>query len=538
LITLEDKKVKRRFIFLNSIRIAVLSALLFITIFLLLFETPFPVIPIIISLIAAFFLSLLHFPLFKRLPYRIAVYLQLAGDIILITILVYFSESLRSPFYFLYILPIIVSALFLTRKDTIYIASFSFIIFGILSNLIYLRVIPFYPPDTEMDISLGSFIYNMTMSFIAFSTMAILSSYYFDKIRKADAELRHVQDSLRDMVLLNNTVMEKMENGFITGSANGNIISYNEKAKMMLGLHNQSNIFDLLFGHSAGYRIEKIVRTHSSDYFEKVINDLTLGISVSVVENIYTFDRLFVFIITDLTERRKIEEELRNKEHLALIGEMSAGIAHEIRNPLASISGSVQFLQKELKLENEEYRNLMGIIIKESSRLSQSIEDFLSFTKTTPLERTEIDLCAMIEEVTELVALNHQEIKLIKKYSRGYRIFADKKRINQLLWNLLNNAVKAVHGRGTIEINIYQKNADVYLSIADDGIGIDKEDLPRIFTPFYSKFTSGIGLGMAMVKRIIDDHHFRIRIDSQKGIGTEVSICFTNPSAYSATNHA
>jgi len=528
LISLEDKKTRRNFIFVNSIRIAVLSALLFIAIFLLLFEVPFPSLPIIISIIVAFLISLLNFPLFKRLDYRVVVYLQLFVDITLITILVYFSEAFRSPFYFLYILPIIVSSIFLTRKDTIYIASFSFIIFGVMSNLTYLEIIPFYPENSDLNIPLGNFIYNLAMSFIAFSTVALLSSYYFEKIRKTDAALKHVQENLRDMILLNSTVMEKMENGFVTSDTKGVIISYNERAKSTLKLNSKSNILELLYGKSGSSQLLKDLHTDHKNkkYFEIVRNDLTLGISVSVIENIYSFSQLLVFIITDLTEKRAIEEKLKKKEHFALIGEMSAGIAHEIRNPLASISGSVQFLQKELRPENEEHKNLMEIIIKESQRLSQSIEDFLTFTKTTPLEKSDIDISNLVDDILDLVSLNHPQITLVKKYHPGYMVHADRKKIQQLLWNLVNNSVKAINNHGTVEINIYRKGTDIFLSITDDGVGIDTNELKRIFTPFYSKFSSGIGLGMALVKRIVDEHNFDIKVNSQKNIGTEVTVCF------------
>jgi two-component system, NtrC family, sensor histidine kinase PilS len=487
---------------------------------------PFPAVPIIVALMVALLFGFLHFPLFKRLHYRFAIYLQLMVDIVLITILVYFSESFRSPFYFLYILPIMLSAVFLTRKDTIYIASFSFIIFGILSNLVYLEVIPFFPHNVDLEISLGNFIYNLTMSFIAFSTVAILSSYYFDKIRKTDAELKHVQDSLRDMVLLNNTVMEKMENGFVTSDSNGVIISYNQKARAMLKLESKSNIFQLLVEDSDTLTINDLLEPHGRFYFELGTNLQVLGVSLSVIENIYSFDKLYVFIITDLSEKRAIEEQLKKKEHLALIGEMSAGIAHEIRNPLASISGSVQFLRKELTLEKGKFKNLMDIIIKESDRLSQSIEDFLDFTRSMPLEKTDMDLSAFIDEVIDLVTLNYRDVTIVKKYSLGYAIHADMKKIKQLLWNLIINSVKAIGANGTIEINVYRKKGDVYLSISDNGVGIDKEELSKIFTPFYSKFTSGFGLGMALVKRIIDEHDFEITINSQKDIGTEVTVCF------------
>jgi two-component system sensor histidine kinase PilS (NtrC family) len=328
--------------------------------------------------------------------------------------------------------------------------------------------------------------------------------------------------------------MEKMENGFITSDSRGVIISYNEIAKSMLKLGSKSNIASLLLAKTSNPAIEEIFQSTGKirNYFEININDLTLGISVSVIENIYSFARLFVFIITDLTEKRAIEEKLKRKERFALIGEMSAGIAHEIRNPLASISGSVQFLQKELQLENEEHKNLMDIIIKESRRLSQSIEEFLSFTTTTPLQKTGIELSALVEEITDLVALNHTKVVLVKKYHPGYIIHADVKYMKQLLWNLVNNSVKAVNGQGTIEINIFRKNEDVYLSVTDNGIGIEANELSKIFTPFYSRFSSGIGLGMALVKRIIDEHNFEIKISSQKNIGTEVSVCFKNQQKY------
>lgn len=525
MIALEDKKLLRKFIFINSIRVSVLSALLFISIFLLLFEISFPILPIIIALVAAFSFSLLNFSLVKRLNFRFAVYIQLMIDILLITVMVYFSQAFRSPFYFLYLLPIIVSSVLLTRKDTIYIAASSFIVFGILSNLIYLEIIPFFPENVAVEISFGNFLYNLSMSFVAFSSVAILSSFYFDKMRKTDAELKHVQESLREMILLNNTVMEKMDNGFITSDPNGKMVSYNEKAKTMLNLTSKSNIFDLLFAKFDSNEIKRISQVNSKNYFEIQSQEMTFGVSISIVEHIHSFDKLFVFILTDLSEKRAIEEELKRKEHLALIGEMSAGIAHEIRNPLASISGSVQFLSQDLQFENEEYKKLMEIIVKESNRLSHSIGDFLEFTKIVPIEKTEVDIVDLIEEVLQLVATHYQDVTLIKKYRPGYIVKVDVKKMKQLLWNLVTNALKAVSYKGIIEINVYRKDEDVYLSVSDNGIGIDKNELPRIFTPFYSKFTSGIGLGMALVKRIIDEHKFEITINSQKDIGTEVIIC-------------
>jgi len=524
LIFLEDKSLRSRFIFLNSIRIAILSALTLISLFLLIFsDHPSTVIPIILSLGLAIVCAVLYFPLFRSTGYRLNIYVQLCGDILVITLLVYFSGGIVSPFYFLYILPIITASIFLKKKDTLYIATLSFILFGILSDLMYLKVIPFYSELYAPNVSLSSFIYNLLMSFIAFSSAALIASYYFDRLRRTGEELKHVQENLKDLVLINNTVMERMENGFITADSRGRMISYNEKARSLLNLNNRSNILSILLSPEDRKRVEQISLLQNRYYFEKRRNGLVLGVSVSMIEEIYSFDKLFVFIITDLTEKKKIEMALHRKQHMALIGEMAAGIAHEIRNPLTSISGSVQFLKKNMQIEPE-YRNLMDIIITESERLSNSIEEFLNFTKVTPLETSTFDLSVLIDEVIELVEINQKKLTFIRRYSHGNEVEADQKKVKQLVWNLISNAVKAVNGSGAIEVNVFKLDGKTSFSIKDDGVGMDKEELSRLFTPFYSRFTSGIGLGMAIVRRIVEEHGFNIQVHSQRDIGTEVTV--------------
>ncbi len=529
---LEEKNIQRKLVFLNALRIVILSVLLLVVVVLaLVVETTFPFLPIVAALGTAVLFSAAAFALFSRINYRVVFYLQALVDITVITFLVYYSGGIASPFYFLYILPIIIAAMFLSRRDTLYIATLSYIIFGVLSDLIYLDIIPYYPLMASVNITLNVFIYNLVMSFIAFSSIAILSSFYFERIRRTGAELKNTRENLKDLVMLNSMVLERMENGFIISDSTGVIISYNNKAQALLKLHSGSNILHILSPspRTNGKNIHQDASFGKKYYFEIEVHERILGVSYSVIEKIYSFDEVYVFIITDLTEKREFENKLKQKEHLALIGEMSAGIAHEIRNPLASISGSVQFLSKELEVDPE-FKHLMEIIVKESSRLSNSIELFLDYAKSTPLEIARFDLSRAVDDVTELVAINHPEIKIVKNYSEGNAIRADFKQINQVIWNLINNAVKALEGKsGTIEATIYNNEEELYLSIKDNGVGIARENMKKIFTPFHSRFTSGIGLGMAIVKRIVDEHHFEISIKSEKDIGTEVIICFNTP---------
>jgi signal transduction histidine kinase len=173
----------------------------------------------------------------------------------------------------------------------------------------------------------------------------------------------------------------------------------------------------------------------------------------------------------------------------------------------------------------EEHKNLMDIIIKESKRLSNSIEEFLEFTKSSPLEKINFNLSKLIDDTLSLIEKSSENIKFIKRYNDNITLFADEKKIKQVVWNLITNSIKAIGNEGIVEITIIEdKNITLY--IKDNGIGIDEDNIKKIFTPFYSEFTSGIGLGMPIVKRIIDEHNAKIKIISKKDFGTEIIINF------------
>ncbi len=522
---LKDSTARSRLLYLNALRIALLGLLICVSLLVLLvFETPYSTPAILFTLSAGLFLGSLYFLLARIMSIRKLVFLELQLDILLITVLVYFSGGIVSPFYFLYILPIIVSALFLQRRDTIYMAAFAFIAFGVLSDLMYLNLIPYFPAGEDLDISLGTFIYNLMLSFFAFSGVAALSSYYFERMRQSGERLKSVEEDLRDVRQINNSVLERMDNGFLTSDETGMIISFNRRAGLLLPLEKKENVIDLLLSRDELEAILDLSADAPRHYFEREIGGRFLGISASLVEKVSMFSRLVVFLLTDLSERREIEKKLKEREHLALIGEMAAVMAHEIRNPLASISGAAQFLSREQGVSGESAR-LMEIIVRESNRLSSSIADFLDFSRVTPLEIENIDLAAMLDEIIDIIKLNNSGIDFVKRYNRRDFIWADRRKIRQLLWNLISNAVKAVQGQGLVELTVFTRNDKTYLAVRDDGLGMDEAELARIGQPFYSRFASGFGLGLAVVKRIVDEHGFSIEFISRKGAGTEVILC-------------
>ena len=527
MILLEDKQLSRKFVLSNSIRIAILFGLAIISAFVgIFFKTPFPTVPILLSLSMAIGFSLFNIFLIRRVKFRTAIYLQMAVDMMVITLLVYFSGGISSPFYFLYILPIVFSALFLKRTETIYVATIAFIMFGILADLMFLQVLPSFPGLSTERVPLATFIYNLVMSFIAFSAVALISSAYFEKIRATDEKLKNVRENLEDLLQLNNTVLDRMHNGFVTCDHNGKVISYNEIGREMLKLEKNRNVLTVLLTEEEVETVRRRRDDRAGYYLEKELNGRIMGITITRLTALYAMEEVFVFILTDLTDKKRIEQELKEREHLALIGEMAAGLAHEIRNPLASISGSVQFLRGEMKV-TPEYSNLMEIIVKESSRLSSSIENFLDFTKTTPLENQSFELDSLVNDVVKLLKPTHPQVRFNCRCEPGLMVTADPRQISQVIWNLMNNAVKAVMEKGIVDVSLYRDGGDVILSVKDNGVGMSKEDMNRILVPFFSRFTSGIGLGMALVKRILDSHGFSIQVKSERNIGTEVSVCFT-----------
>jgi len=525
LIQLEDKEIKRRFLLINSIRISVLLVFLIISVLSLLFQTFLSIIHVVVFIVISIIVSLFHFSISVRMSTRFSIYVQIFTDILIITGLVYFSGGVSSPFYFLYFLPILISAIFLSRRDTIYTAAFSYIVFGLTSDLIYMKVIRSFPGPFDFEITNENFIYNLIVSFIAFSFFAFISSYYFESLKRKGNELKSVRENLEDLILINNMVLERMVDGLIVSDSEGKIISYNEKAKIIFNLRDNSNILKIIGTKTISELRENIIKSHNRYIIELKKKTNYLEITISIIKEIYAFSEVFVLLISDLTTKRQIEEVLKQKEHFALIGEMSAGLAHEIRNPLASISGSIQYLQKDLSLKKET-KNLMSIVVKESARLSDSIEEFLHFSKTSPLDKENFDLSLIVDEIIEITLLNSTDVHFRKRYSKGNNIFADKKKINQVIWNIVNNSIKSLGSNGSIEINIFKENSITALSVEDNGSGMRSEELAKIFIPFFSKFTTGIGLGMSIVKRVLDEHGFKIRINSDQKKGTEVTIWF------------
>lgn len=268
--------------------------------------------------------------------------------------------------------------------------------------------------------------------------------------------------------------------------------------------------------------------------------ELSQELSLSaVLSNILTAWGVFIivaFLINHLTgnlrktrdELRLAQKELEIKKDLAVAGETSANLAHEIRNPLAAISGSVQVLRNEMDLTGEQ-RHLMDIVVRESENISQAIEQFLNLASPGTQDFASIDLPSVLKEILTLLKRSgeiNENYQIEGNYKTArVNYYGNKAQFKQIFWNLLKNALKAMPDGGTLTVDFTRrKKKGIQMKFADTGKGMGKEERERMFEPFYSGFDTGKGIGMAVVRRIVDDYNGKIHVFSTPNKGSEIVI--------------
>jgi two-component system sensor histidine kinase PilS (NtrC family) len=237
----------------------------------------------------------------------------------------------------------------------------------------------------------------------------------------------------------------------------------------------------------------------------------------------------FLFIFQDVTDVKKLRRSAAIQQRLAAVGEMAAGIAHEIRNPLASMSGSIQILRHDLSLSSEQ-EQLMDIVLRESERLNNTIRSFLAYARPQRFQIESFDIRRSLND-TALLLRNSSEVCdshviEVDVPPSELRYEADEGQIKQIVWNLATNGLRAMPGGGRLRlVGTSEPSSDgVVLTVQDQGTGIPPEELDALFQPFHGSFARGSGLGLAIVHRIVTDYHGEIQVNSQSGVGTTVSV--------------
>ncbi len=485
---------------------------------------------------AAFVLSLFHWTLGRLLPPRLEAYLQILGDLGLVCMLVYSSGGPTSVFTFLYLVVIGAAAFLLYRTGAVVIASVAALAHGLMVELTAYEILP-RPHMAPLGLwgpeRIG---YNLAITIIGFYGVAFMVSYLSEKLRGTRSELESRQKALSRIQSLYANVIASMSSGLVTADSRERVTFLNQAGGEILGIVPARATGRLLqeigldlpdewdeIRHRTrgreGYRAE--VEIHRGDYRRVV------GYSVRALKDPSSGEDGALIVFQDLTEVKKLERQARFNEQLAAVGELAAGIAHEIRNPLASISGSVQVLSNELSVGSAE-RRLMEIIVSESNRLSKILEEFLRFVRPQERRVAVFDVAGSIQEVLELFRLSDEvsdaHTIALDVEPPGSLLAADRDQIRQIIYNVAKNAVRAMPNGGTLTVEGREDGAWYSIRFRDTGRGMSEEEIARVFTPFSTAFDGGTGLGMAIVRRIVEDHGGAIDVESKPGEGTNVTI--------------
>ena len=497
-------------------------------------------------------LTLIYVFLLRRIQRRKAfAYGQILGDVFFITLLIYFTGGIESIFSWVYLLSIFSASTILYRRGGLLVASASSILYGTLLDLEFYQVIlPLgsrIPPPLAFR---GSYVfYLVAMNMMAFYLVAILSAYLSEQVRQKDEELKKRLIDYNELERLYKHIVQNVTSGLITVDNAGRVTSINRTAEEITA-YKLEEIYregiGVLFPElldwcrSNGWSPEqgwgKLRFSRCETKFQKKdATMMTLGFSASPLKDSSDREIGSILIFQDLTKLREMEEDLKRADRLAALGALAAGMAHEVRNPLASISGSIEILKEEMG-NSPQHQHLMDIILREVGHLNSLIADFLLFARPTSPGKELVYLNEIVKDILKVFANSpdcHPGIRLIPKFHDDLSMRGDPQPIKQVFWNLFINAAQAMPHGGVLRVELRRfsspsplmgEPARGEISISDTGLGIGESEIDKIFDPFFTTKENGTGLGLSIVHSILESYGGKITVRSQPGNGTTFTI--------------
>ncbi len=536
---------KKRLTWFILLRLVVVSLFLVSTTILNVREPEIVVIeafPVLTRLIVSTYLFSILSLLALRFTVRFNLaltYLQIVWDLLLVTVLIFLTGGVNSPFSFLYILAIINASVLLSRREAFYTASLCGILYGAIVDLQYFGRLASIGLSQVAALQYGAshILYTIFINISAFYMTAFLTGYLAERARRSERALKEKVIDYEELERLNSTIVTNLDSGLMTINNSGRIRAFNRYAEELTGVSQRDAydraVTDLIPGFSAFDDIFDLQR-QEVEYETPTGNRMIFGFKSVPFTDAYG-NRLGAIIdFQDLTVWKRMEERLKKADRLAAIGELSARIAHEIRNPLASVSGSVQLIALGGGIAAGD-RKLLDIVLRETERLNGLITDFLAYARPKRPIKVAMKLRGCVENLVALLVSDprFERVTVQNQCPDDLSVEVDRDQFQQVFWNLLTNAADAMPAGGTINVqsmvlktreHLKGQGGEVRIDVTDNGAGMAPEDVNRIFEPFFTTKTGGTGLGLATVYRIIEAHDGMIAVDSSIGKGTTFTI--------------
>ena len=470
---------------------------------------------------------------------------QIAIDTLLVTAFITVTGGVTSYFSLLYVLPIIAAGSLLLRRGALSVAALSALLFTTLVLLQYegwLRSAPAWmlvpavlpPPRVAA--------YLLAIDVVSFLAVGALAGSFAERLRSAGARLESASTEIANLQAFSQDVIDSLTSGLVTTDVSGRVLSFNRAAETITGRQAGAVV-----GRDVGEVLQlpdevrwllardlEGARSRRADFpfVTGAGGKIEIGLAAT---HLMTPSGKLGFLITfqDITEMKRLERDARMKQRLAAVGEMAAGIAHEIRNPLASMAGSIQVLREELALSDEQAQ-LMDIVLRESNRLNDTIRSFLSYARPQQAAVERLDLAKIVAEAATLIRRSGdaQPTHSVEVDAPADPVWieADEGQVRQILWNLASNGLRAMPSGGRLRLSVRaEAPSGAAIEVQDEGVGIAPDELDRIFQPFSGTFAHGSGLGLAIVHRIVSDSGGEIQVSSSPGQGTTITVRLGTP---------
>ena len=493
----------------------------------------------------------------ERLPWLTDVHFAI--DAIVVSAAVFITGGVESLFTILYMVPIVAASTIQFRRGGLQLAGLNTILFFGVVMAQYLGA------NGYLDLPFGNLVeselppvniaqYTVALNAFGFFAVALLSGSLAERARRGEAQLEQATEEIADLQAFNQYVLDNLLSGLATADADNRLATFNRSAMLITGRDGALPIGDpaaavlQLPPAFAATLSQDLMRVRSKriDFVFRQPNghSIEIGLSVAALP-LPDGSRGYLYTFQDVTDIRRYEQNARLQQRLAAVGEMAAGIAHEIRNPLASMSGSMQMLRQELPLSADQAQ-LMDIVLKESERLNQTIKSFLAYARPQRFSLQNLDLRLIVQETAMLLRnsteVGDQHEVEVRQAGAPVMVQADEGQVRQIIWNLATNGLRAMPNGGTLCLSASLENASegqaAVLLVEDAGVGIKPEDVDSIFQPFRGSFGKGTGLGLAIVHRIVTDHGGQIDVSPREGGGTVFRVTFPEIAATGAQRQA